>query len=175
MNKLVCLDTNIIIWGIKQEATPGQEDMIPKSVAFLRKLDETGTKIAIPSVVLAEAMLPIPKQRHDEFIRGFYRTMMVYPLDARVSALTAEIWYEKCSHAHRDQINNGAFVSRDHLKLDCLILATAISAGAIVIYSQDGHLEDLAEGRIQVCKVPEIASQLELFDPNASDVTSDKQ
>jgi len=33
---VVCLDSQILVWGIKQQATAGQEDMIPRANAFLK-------------------------------------------------------------------------------------------------------------------------------------------
>jgi len=41
--KKVCLDTHILIWGVKGESTPGQEDMISKAKQFFKWL-ENGAK-----------------------------------------------------------------------------------------------------------------------------------
>lgn len=38
MNKPVCIDSHLIIWGIKKEASKGQEHMIEKAENFFNGL-----------------------------------------------------------------------------------------------------------------------------------------
>ena len=42
---IVCLDTHIVIWGIKKEASDGQENLILQAENFLKWLDENKKKI----------------------------------------------------------------------------------------------------------------------------------
>ena len=60
MGAVVCLDTMILIWGVKRESTPGQELKIKNAVAFLKDLEEQGAQIIIPAPVLAEVLTRVP-------------------------------------------------------------------------------------------------------------------
>lgn len=57
---LVCLDSNIVIWGLKGIASPGQEGMVQKAKAFLQHLQENHTTALIPMPVLAEILFIFP-------------------------------------------------------------------------------------------------------------------
>ena len=61
---LVCFDNHVLVWGIKEQATPGQEDMIPRTKAFISKLQNDKVHVLIPSVVVAEFLMPIPPDMH---------------------------------------------------------------------------------------------------------------
>lgn len=37
---LIVIDTQILIWAVKREATPGQEPMIEKAARYLEHLDK---------------------------------------------------------------------------------------------------------------------------------------
>lgn len=52
--KRVCLDNNILIWGVRRRATGGQEGHIPRAVALFEELDESGARIIVPTPVLSE-------------------------------------------------------------------------------------------------------------------------
>lgn len=54
---MVCLDTHVIIWGIKEEATPGQEEMVQRAKSYIRHQDEQDIDIMVPAPVVAEAMI----------------------------------------------------------------------------------------------------------------------
>ncbi|MGO8751350.1 MAG: hypothetical protein ACLQNE_35840 [Thermoguttaceae bacterium] len=47
------IDTGVLIWGVRQIASPGQEDLIPRCVRLIKELSEGGA-IMVPSIVLAE-------------------------------------------------------------------------------------------------------------------------
>ena len=54
---MVCLDTHVIIWGIKEEATQGQEEMVQRAKSYIRHQDEQGVDLMVPAPVVAEAMI----------------------------------------------------------------------------------------------------------------------
>ncbi len=93
--KLVCLDNHILIWGIKEEATPGQEDMVHKARLFFKWLDENDIKALIPANVLAEFLMLISHERHEEVIRLFNKYFIVVPFDAAAASCYAKVWQER--------------------------------------------------------------------------------
>jgi hypothetical protein len=50
--RIVCFDTQVVIWGIKKEAIPEQEHMIARATALIEKCQEDDTKIIIPSITV---------------------------------------------------------------------------------------------------------------------------
>ena len=62
MMGIVCIDTHIVIWGIKKQATKGQENMISRAESFLNWLDENKKKIIIPVPVISELLVPVPNE-----------------------------------------------------------------------------------------------------------------
>lgn len=51
---IVCLDTNVLIWGIRAFASPGQEQMLEDAKALVQKLDQENHRVIIPSPVIFE-------------------------------------------------------------------------------------------------------------------------
>lgn len=49
---VVCLDSQILVWGIKEQSSEGQEDMIPRAKAFLKWLDENNKKVVIAAPII---------------------------------------------------------------------------------------------------------------------------
>lgn len=62
----VYLDTQVLVWGIKREATPGQEGMVLRAEHFLRWIEENAIQVAVPAVVFGELLLRVPEDRHAE-------------------------------------------------------------------------------------------------------------
>ena len=54
---MVCLDTHVIIWGIKEEASPGQENMVQRAKSYIRHQVNQGVDLMIPAPVVAEALI----------------------------------------------------------------------------------------------------------------------
>lgn len=155
---LVCLDSHILIWSIKEEATPGQETMIPKSKAFLRWLDDTDTKVLIPSVIVAEFLMRIPPEIHTTVNNLLQRDFLIAPFDVQAAAYFSKIWQaKKEQRIIRELISSGK--TRQELKVDSMIVAIAVARGASCIYSYDEGLEKFANGYIDVRKIPELPEQ----------------
>lgn len=50
--KQFCIDSHLLIWGIREEAEQGQEDMILRTKAFFSDCKNNNIRIIVPSVVL---------------------------------------------------------------------------------------------------------------------------
>lgn len=159
---LVCLDTHFLIWGIKEECTPGQEAMIPQTKIFFRYLDEQSTRVIIPSIALFEFLMPVPPDRHAQLVKEVTSKFMVSPLDAIASSMAAEIWYKKKASGVIKSLLADSKSVRNKLKADCGIIGTAVTRKASCIYSYDDDLTKLAEGFIQVREVPRLQEQMAL-------------
>jgi predicted nucleic acid-binding protein len=139
---LICFDTHIMIWGVKKEASLGQEANIEKAISLIKKCETDGDDIMVPSIVLAEFLCgvdPILQHEVAEFIRT---TFIVPPFDAQAALKFTEMWNNKQ--------NRGQQISRAEMKADYMIIATAVVKGADCIYSEDQGLKRFAQGFINV-------------------------
>lgn len=155
--KRACLDNNILIWGIRGISTPGQERMIGRAQAFSEELDESDADVLVPAVVVAEFLAGVPKPQHTALLDVLNRRFQLPPFDVRTAAVAAELWRgaaERNPHL-RDQINE-AFpgTQRAKIKVDMMILATALVRKADILYTHDGPLRTVADGLIEVRHLP---------------------
>jgi len=165
---LVCLDNHILIWGIRQVATPGQEDMIRRTRLFFEFLEKKNAQIIIPSVVAGEFLLGVPLENHQKIMEVLEKKFQIAPYDTAAALIAAELWIErnKGSTGISDELKEGlADPSRIKLRDDCKIVATAIKCRADCLYSEDEGVKKFAQGRIEVKEVPrDLAEQRGLFD-----------
>lgn len=153
--RLVTLDTNVVIWGLKQDASPGQEHMIPRTRNFLQSLDAQGDSILLPSVVVGELLTQQQEDDHPLFLALLERSFQIGAFDLRAASEFALIW-----SARRDMNAAPAVVgTREKTKVDMMLIATAISHGATCIYSEDSDISILADNRIAVYPIPQIGTQ----------------
>jgi predicted nucleic acid-binding protein len=155
--KLVCLDTNVLIWGLKGEATIGQEIMIEKAQRFLEFLDTEKYKVLVPSVVVGELLQTVPLSIHQEMLQLFERNFIIGNFDLLAASNFAKIYQSKKGIPSPDGKN------RHGIKIDHQIIAIAISKDAECIYSHDEGLKKFAEGFVEVKEIPSIAVQLSLL------------
>ncbi len=157
--KLVCFDNHVLVWGIKEQATFGQEEMIPRAKALIKTLDETHVRVLIPSIVIAEFLLRIPPDEHALVINLFHRSFVVVSFDTSAASWFSKIWQAKKEQAVIEQLaKNGK--TRAELRTDSLIVATAVSQKADCIYSHDDGLKEFAKGYIVVNEIPFITKQM---------------
>lgn len=159
---LVCLDTQILIWGIQGYSRLSQQDMIPKAQAFIRHLEDQKHHVMIPSVVVAELLLGIPHDQHVAVLGQFRRNFMIYPFDLEAAMHYAKIWGTlKSASVDEAQIKRGTL--RSEVRTDCMIVATAAARGAACIYSNDDDIHEIAYGYIRAERMPEILTQMNLL------------
>lgn len=155
---LVCLDNHVLIWGIKEEASPGQEPMIPLAKSYLKHLADTSTNVIIPSVVVAEFLMRIPTQLHATVTNLFNKSFTVAPFDTAAATNFARIWQtQKDKNLIEELILSGK--TKQELKIDSMIVAIAVSRGAELIISHDEGLKRFADGFIPVHDIPFISQQ----------------
>lgn len=157
--QLVCLDTHILIWGIKEEASEGQENMIPIAKAFFKEADlKENLQIQIPSIVVGEFLMRIPPDLHITVMNLLQTSFQIPPFDLASASAFATIWQgkERLRNSLKDEI------SREKMKVDCQIVAIATTHTADCIFSHDKYLTKFAEGYIRVKELPKKLEQMEL-------------
>ncbi len=86
---LVCFDTQIVIWGVKQEATPGQDVMIQKAKALIARCDADKVSVMLPSLVVAELLMAVDTTLHNDFIAFVNARFIVPTFDTNAAAIVA--------------------------------------------------------------------------------------
>lgn len=153
----VCFDNNILIWGVRKKASPGQEALIRSAGALFEELDKNGAKIIIPTPVLSEFLTFAPEHRHAEITASLESHFQLTPFDAFAAATAARIWraFSEGNTAWKDELKEAVpGITKARIKYDIQILATAISRSADILYTHDVGLKKLAGGRIEVRELP---------------------
>ncbi len=153
MGDIICFDTQIVIWAVKKEATPGQEDMILKAEILLNMCNENKSEIIIPSIVIAELLSGLPPDRHSFFIKVIEKNFSIPPFDLHAAAVYAKIW-RNSKELRKEEKERGA--KREEMKADSMIVAIAKARGAICIYSEDPRLRKFAEGYIEAKSLSDV-------------------
>lgn len=166
--KRVCLDNNILIWGVRRKASAGQEAQINRAAALFQELDEAGARIIVPAPVLGEFLTYAPEHRHAEITASLQRHFQLTPFDAHAAGIAAKIWRALAENNPnwKDELKAEVDgLTHARIKYDIQILATAISRNVDVLYTHDEGLMSIAAGRIQVQELPPLPpKQEELFD-----------
>lgn len=149
---IICLDTHILIWGIKQQASPGQENMIHRAKNLLYTLEDSHSQVIVPSLVLAELLMPVEEKDYGKLLAEISKAFMIVPFDAQAALHYASLW-KHWRKKNFEQIGENK-PTRAKMKTDFMIVATAISRKAECIYSADTDIDKFAEGHIEVRKLP---------------------
>ena len=158
---MVCLDTHVIIWGIKEEATQGQEEMVQRAKSYIRHQDEQDVELMVPAPVIAEAMIRGDVDQLRTIQTTLERSFFIAAFDSPAAFLAAEL--ERGSGAAK-LLEEGK-APRRHIRIDAQIAAIAIVQKAEVIISHDPHMRTVAQNRIQVTELPDIPEQGDLQFP----------
>lgn len=151
----VCIDSNIIIWGIKKDFTGDQESMVAWAIDFFDWLDSEGIEVMVPELVLAEIMAPEePSQR--EVLRNYIEeNFIVGSFDSIAVDKFAELMYNHYPDV-KYMVSSGE-VRKDKMKFDMAIAATAIVQGCDCIYSHDKKMAKVCKGFIEVKEMPRLS------------------
>ena len=160
--KTVCLDTQVLIWGIKEEADNGQDEMISRTKALLQNLEEDDKKILIPSIVIGEFLIRTPEAAYQTIINLIQTNYMVAEYDIMAANHFAKIWNAKKNSAAVESIKESG-ATRKELIADRMIVATAIANKVECIYSHDNGVAAFGDGFIDVRKVPQMPNQPQLI------------
>jgi predicted nucleic acid-binding protein len=163
MTRKVCLDTMIMIWGIKNECEPEQEEKRIQANAFLQGLNDEKVRVIVPSVVIGEFLCKVSREKYPEVLSLLNRRFIISPFDLKAASKYAEIWKLKHENGTVFELKQNNNSTRTCIKADLMIVATAHSADADVIYSEDEDIHKLAEGIVPFSKMPNIATQLPLL------------
>ncbi|MCT0199921.1 PIN domain-containing protein [Synechococcus sp. CS-1325] len=155
----VCVDTHILIWGVKEQSEPGQEEMIPKAKELLKRCERDGKLILVPSIVVAEFLTGIPPSVHGEVLELLSGWCQIQPFDALCASVFAKLWQEKTALGVVADIRKDNVATRQELKADCMIVSTAVANKSETICTHDTALMRFAQGSVVCRQIPEYPIQ----------------
>lgn len=124
-------------------------------------MENESHRILIPAPVLAEFLMKIPVEQHLAIVRAFEKRFIVSPFDALAASKFATIWQINGREYHPKGSKHSP--GREELKVDCMIVAIAVANQASLIYSEDPHVQKIADGFITVREIPQIPQQPNLI------------
>ena len=150
---IVSLDTMTLVWGIRKEGTA---DKVKHARYLFQHLEKDKAQILIPSIVVAEFVIPLnTRKEREEVIARMRDRFIIAPFDAKDAALAAELWRE--GKKNREMKKKGA---RVWLKADALIIATAYGHGAQIFYTDDDDCFNMASKVMNTKRLPNIPPDL---------------
>lgn len=159
---ILCLDSMVLVWGIKKSPTVGQESMVRLAEHFFDWADRHEHELIIPTVVLAEVLAPEPPDKREQYLHVIEEAFLVKNFDIR-----AALKYAQMLHSRFEEVKNLATeqnVTRQRMKIDHIIIATAMVNNANAIVSYDTPLKKFSEGFINVIQFPNPpAAEMRLF------------
>src|SRR5687768_2352950 len=162
MSKLVMIDSQIFIWGIKGQSTTGQEHEIPKAKAFIQWLSKNDYKLLLPVPQMVELLSYVPPDGQDLIRQYFTKQFRIVPFDELAASKCAELIYLSLNEIDLIQYRADHKVTKNKIKFDCMLVAIAITRGASKIYSVDGDIKKFANNQIDVLPLPSVPEQTTL-------------
>jgi len=163
MNKTVIIDSHIFIWGIKGQATEGQEANINRAKDLIEYLASNKYQILIPVPQLVELISILPVSEQDKTRQFFDDNFMVCPFDELAGIKCAELLHLSLTDPEIKQLQKEGEIPKNRIKYDCMIVATGIVRGVSKIYSEDADFKRFAHGQIDVFKMPTFDRERNLF------------
>lgn len=138
---MIAIDSQVLIWAIKRTASENRVHMIPRAVALVAELERTRERIMIPSLVASEFLVRYEETERGSALAKLQTLFFVAPFDAKAAWLAAKMFADKASW-DKSRVDDG--YTRQWIKTDIAILATAMAHDASAMYIEDEPLFNLA-------------------------------
>ena len=85
---MICIDTNVLIWGVQGVARPAQQGMVDRTRRYLAQLARDSEQLMVPSVaVVGEYLQGFPPDEQPAQLEVLSGVFFVAAYDARCAAL----------------------------------------------------------------------------------------
>lgn len=155
MRRAICFDTTPLIWGVRNDASPGQEHMIERTRRYVQHLTENRYAVMVPSPVVAEYFVgaTATQIQEAELLRMGFELPAFTPADAMLAARLQR-------GGMVEQIHDEFGTPKQSIRIDAFIIAVAINNHADkIVTNNDREFRRLAGGRIEIDVVPELPQQ----------------
>lgn len=146
MASLVCIDTQLLIWGVQRTSHVGQEGMIPATLTLFHEWHKLGQRVMVPSIAFGEFLGGCGDEERVQYQNIIMKDFIVAPFDARASFKYAQVLYPRWASLKQTELATGTVNSRTALKADFMIIATALAYGATQLYGHEKKFEQYVDG-----------------------------
>jgi predicted nucleic acid-binding protein len=115
------------------------DDLRVRSKLLLHMTAQKKDTILLPTVAVAELLVPVPKAQKGALIAVLQQKFVCASFDLHAAAIAAELWAE-----HKKLPQAQQYDKRHVLRADTMIIASARAAGAVEFYSHDQKCRRLA-------------------------------
>lgn len=158
-DELLCIDTNVLIWGILQNGrTEEEKRMIEKASYFFEDGFKQNKIFALSVITLSEFMVNIPSEERDQYLELISRYFVLIPFSEDAALKSADIFRDQYS-----KMKSAYHGARGILRPDIQILASAIVFGNVKLITEDKPLQELAKKYIPVSGLPDLPPEQALL------------
>lgn len=157
MNEIVCIDSNIFIWGVKGESSPTQKNKIAEAKEFLKWLDLQKLRILLPAPMLAEILSPVPPSEHEKITKLIGSNFLIAPFDYPAAVKCAELLHKSFTETDKLKYREENSVPKQKMKYDCMIAAICITRKVKFLYTHDvADMTKFCDQQITVKDMPKV-------------------
>ncbi len=151
--RLVCFDTPALIYlldppapqGLSPQQIEERQKLGSKVKGLVQYLSNQDTHILIPAIVVAEYLTKVPNELHGHVINLLSPKFIIAPFDTKTASIAADIRNKKAA-----VLKGTPNQEKECLKVDILIVATALQHNCKVIYTNDDDMNTIASDYIEV-------------------------
>lgn len=162
--KLVCIDTNICIWGIKSQAKPGQTgeaEKIDRANKLFSDLDLDGVRICLPAIVLAEILVKEVESPDFEQFKNLivlHRPILTFSTPCAIRHAKFIAGYIGKDNKRRAELMASPGYTKNMLRADLQIISTMLAYKINTLYTHEVQLTSIGkEAGLTVLTLPELS------------------
>jgi predicted nucleic acid-binding protein len=146
----VFIDTNILIWAVRGDASNGQEGLITKAQNLIEQLSSHESRLMTSTICLGEFLVGVDSTKHAGLANIVKRSFMLYTYDDACAVKAAWLWRKRNAEIIKLREQSQEPGHRAKIKNDVMIVATALVHGADVLYTNDTDIQTIAGDLIEV-------------------------
>ena len=144
---IITFDTMVAIWCVRKRASVGQEFRLPVAQKLLQQIDADKERLILTAPVVSEYLCGFDDDAMAEELRVLRSRFFIHPFDVKAAAIAAKLTTNK---ELIKSIQQEFGISRQPVKADIAIIASAISGKASVLISDEPRVKKAAQGLIMV-------------------------
>ena len=147
MPRIVCLDTNVVIWGLLADGKAEDDIKRYKAQYLLSELEKEEARVLIPAIVLAEVTAKAEEESKLDLYNALTSSLEILPFCSGCALRYGEVRRKGMKRRSRQ-------FPRKEVTVDSLIISQCIANGVNVLYTDDENLLKLASEFIQAQRLP---------------------
>ena len=140
----ICIDTQLLIAGfLPSEHANSDPELIAVASELMEDVAKKNSSVLIPTIVIGEILAGIPISEHDSTIAQLRRLGPSVTYTIRSAKSFARMYSHEDRKTLFQEIRSTTDISKESLKVDLMIAATAESHRANTLYTYDDKFEKL--------------------------------